>query len=124
MPSPNLQPWLREFPVWVNPPFYLLGVVVRHIRAYGAHALVLCPHCSPSLQALRGLSKAEVVLPRVPLFLRQGWDPMPTPPWGTSVFYVHHWLVGKGSISIFRGGLSWIGTPRWRGEHSAFLIAG
>ena len=68
--------------------------MVRHIRAYGAHALVLCPHCPPSLKALRGLSKAEVVLPRVPLFLRQGWDPMPTPLWGTSVFYVHHWPVG------------------------------
>ena len=88
------QPWLREFPVWVNPPFHLLGVVVRHIRAHGAHALVLCPHCSPSLKALRELSREEVVLPRIPLFLRQGWDPMPTPPWGTSVFYVYHWPVG------------------------------
>ena len=88
------QPWLRESPVWINPPFHLLGVVVRHIRKYGAHALVLCPHCSPSLTALRALSRDEVVLPRIPLFLRQGWDPMPTPPWGTSVFYVHHWPVG------------------------------
>ena len=65
------QPWLRESPVWVNPPFHLLGVVVRHIRVHGAHALVLCPHCSPSIKALRDFSRDEFILPMVPLFLRQ-----------------------------------------------------
>ena len=91
-------PWLRVSPVWVNPPFHLLGPVVRHIRRFGAHALVLCPHWSAALGDLRVLAKEEAVLPRVPLFLRQGWDPMPTPPWDTSVFYVHHWPQGLRSL--------------------------
>ena len=79
-------------------PFYLLGAVVRHIRLYGAHALVLCPLWSDSLVPLRRLARDEAVLPRVPLFLRQGWDPMPTPLWETSVFYIHHWPLGLRSL--------------------------
>ena len=90
--------WLCGSPIWANPPFYLLGAVVRHIRRFGAHALVLCPHWSGALGDLRALATDEAVLPPVPLFLRQGWDPMPTPPWDTSVFYVHHWPQGLRSL--------------------------
>ena len=49
---------------------------------------MLCPAWSTSLAALQGMSVGSIRLPRVPLFLRQGWDPMPTPPWDTWVFYI------------------------------------
>ena len=52
--------------------------------------MVLFPSWSPAAFGLRQLASDLVRLPRTPLFLRQGIDQMPTPPWETDIVLILH----------------------------------
>ena len=85
------QGWLREAPLWMNPPFHLFAAIHRKLCKTGGNIILLIPRWSTSYKPLLALSSDSITLPRTPIFLRQGWDKMPTPPWSTLVLRINHW---------------------------------
>jgi hypothetical protein len=83
------QSWLGVTPLWANPPFSLLPLVLQHLKSKGGHVLLVCPSYSRLLTSFGNLSKASYTLPKnTSLFLRGGVFPMPPPAWSVWVFHI------------------------------------
>ena len=92
------QPWLRADPIWANPPFHFFKLIRTKISKEGAHMILLCPDWSPDLPFFKSIALSTTYLPSQPLFLREGWDPMPPPRWGVWILYIFHWPEGLTSL--------------------------
>lgn len=73
---------------WANPPFDIIPAVFSKILEERPRILLLVPcWCTPPLRCLIAASTAHLCLPRVPLFLQHGSDPVPPPRWDCWVLY-------------------------------------
>ena len=77
-------------PLWLNPPFHMLGDVERKIRKEGAYVILICPGWRKVLPGLLAISKRHYRLPPGPTFRREGRDLLPQRDWPTYALLIDH----------------------------------
>ena len=89
--------WKRTWLLWMNPPFDVIGDVVRKICADKARAILVVPEwrSRPWWKRLQDIIVARKKLPRTNgLFLREGKTAMRAPRWDVWEFLVDGGLEG------------------------------
>ena len=84
------QNWVRDSPLWANPPFRLLSKVLFKIETEGGHVVLLCPGWKGILPRAWALSLARTRLPKNTYFNHRGCTKMPPPSWPVWVLYINY----------------------------------
>jgi len=84
------QSWVDlEGPIWCNPPFSLMGEVLKKIRRERPKQLILVApvwRSAPWWSALEEMTVKEFLVPaNIPVYVRRGFELVPPPRWRTTV---------------------------------------